>query len=118
MLSDFDLTDMGATQALTLTETGTITRYAVVDDGAGGVTRGAATATTLACRIGPAGKSGEERLIAERVAPQMAYTLTFAAGADVRESDTIVVGSRSFEVAGVVRHTFETARRVVCTEVL
>jgi head-tail adaptor len=115
MLSDADLEDMRATQAAALPESATITRFTFVSDGMGGQIETPAVAGTPACRVGP-GKASE-RVIAGRLTVVTVFPVTFPAGTDVRSSDRITVGTRTFEVIGDGAHALETARRVECVEV-
>lgn len=69
------------------------------------------------CRVSPAGFAPDERLIAERLQGDLAWTLTLPAGTDVTEKDRIMVGTRTFEVIGVLApRSWEVSRRVVCVE--
>jgi hypothetical protein len=45
------------------------------------------------------------------------WTLTLPALTDVRVADHLAVGTRTFEVAGVLARSEEIARRVVCREI-
>lgn len=116
MLSDYERASMIAAQIEALPDTGTVERKTLTDDGAGGFTE-TVTATSLPCRIGmPTGSY--ERAIAGQLGAVAVSVLTFPAGSDIGEADRVTVGTRSFEVKWVFRPTFETARRVLCVEVL
>jgi head-tail adaptor len=95
-----------------------VQRVTLTPDGAGGQTESWSTVATVACRVAPSGQSPQERAIAERVASVSTWTLTLPAETDVRPADRLQVGTRTFEVVGVLARSFEIARRVVCTEVL
>jgi len=45
------------------------------------------------------------------------WTITVPAETDVRAGDRVVVDARTFEVLAVLAGSYETARRVVCSEV-
>jgi head-tail adaptor len=118
MLSETELAMMRATQEEALQDTCTIQGDTEVSDGLGGFTKTSVTVATTVCRVGPTGRSPEERVIADRVSPVQTYTITLPALTSVLEKHRVVTGGRTFEVVGVVRHTYETARRCVCVEVL
>jgi hypothetical protein len=57
--------------------------------------------------------------MAERIGNRSAWLVTLPATTAVDTDDRLVVGSRTFEVVGVLAaHSWETARRVVCVEVV
>ncbi len=101
-----------------LPDTATVQRKTLTSDGAGGYTESWGTVATVACRVSPGGQLTQERVIAESLAATSIWTLTLPALTDVRPLDRILVGSRTFEVAGVGARSDEVSRRVVCTEVV
>lgn len=119
MLTADELAEMRATQTETMSEACDILRKTLSADGAGGVRESEAVAATTVCRIGISGRSPQERMIAAQLGSVVVYTLAFPAPTDVRNADVISVGTRRFEVAGVLDGTdaMETARRAVCVEV-
>jgi hypothetical protein len=78
------------------------------------------TPTTLNgyCRVGKLGNSGVEKEIAGRLSGKVLYTLTIPYDWTAMPSDRLTVGTRVFEVAGVIASGFITARRAVCSEVI
>ena len=118
MLTAAELTAMRATLNASLPDTCEISRVTLEPDGAGGQTETWETIVTVACRVAPSGRSPQERVIAERLSNESTWTLTLPAETDVQAGDRIVVGTRTFRVAGVLTRSFETARRVVCSEVV
>jgi len=117
MLSSNELAELRAMQERNMPETVTRRRHVLTDDGHGGFNSADSDGTTSG-RIGPTGRSPEEQMIAARVSGKQVYTVTVPAGFDVIEADQLIVGSRTFEVVGVVRRSYETARRVVVVEVV
>lgn len=118
MLSTADLTALRAAQEAAMPETVTIYRLTLSDNGAGGFSESWGTASTVSGRIGPYNRQASEGVVAERLAGRAGYTVTLPALTDVREADRLVVGTRTFEVVWVIRRTYETARVVICAEVL
>lgn len=117
MLSDAELAEMRSVQALAQAGTAVITRRTLTSDGMGGFTETWAAAGTVTCRVWPAQESGAERLIADRITEADAWVLTLPYGTDVLADDRISADGRTFEVVAPLPHTWETARRVVATEV-
>lgn len=118
MITPDELAAMRATQVETLPDTCQVRRKTLTSDGMGGQIENWETVTTVACRVAPSGHSPQEQVIAERMSATSTWTLTLPADTDVTAADRLVVGARTFEVAAVLARSFETARRVVCTEVL
>lgn len=114
MLTDDELAEMRACQDAALPDTCTLYRPAATADGAGGATVALATlASDVACRVAPIGRSPAERLWAERIAPDMGWTITLPALTDVRADDRIGHNALSYQVLGVLAPgSWETARRV------
>jgi len=94
-----------------------VQRKTQIDNGAGGFTDTWSTVVSCACRIGISGKSPEERAIADRIGVELPYTVTLPYDTDVTEKDRLVVGTRVFQVLGVLVGSFETARKCVCMEI-
>lgn len=128
------LNDAALAAARTMQEAGmpdlcNIERLSLESDGMGGFEETwSVSGSAVACRIGPTGRLPEERELAGRLGDVMPLTLTLPAATDVKADDRIVVpsplaplpggeGERRFEVAGVVKRSYETARRVVCVEI-
>lgn len=118
MLSTADLLALRAAQEAALPETVTISRLTLADNGAGGYTESWNTAATVAGRIGPYNRQAGESVVAERLAGREGYTVTLPALTDVREADRLVIGARTFEVIWPIRRSYETARVVICAEVI
>jgi head-tail adaptor len=118
MLTAADIASLRAAQEAALPETVTISRLTLADNGAGGFSESWATAATVSGRIGPYNRQASESIVAERLGGRAGYTVTLPALTDVREADRLVVGTRTFEVVQVIRRSHETARVVVCAEVL
>lgn len=118
MIGTAELAAMRAAQALTLTQTATILRVTEASDGAGGQTRTWASAGTAACRVAAA-QTNQAQLtqFAARLGESVGWRVTLDAGTDVRSADRLQVGTRQFEVLGVMAAwTYETARVCLCVE--
>lgn len=115
MLTTAELTDMRATQALTLDQTATVTRRVYADDGAGGSTESTTTAS-LPCRVAPA-SGGQRQMLGGQFAELSVWRVTFAALADVRKNDKVDVLGKKLEVQLVMGpESRETARVTLCVE--
>lgn len=117
MIIASELAAMRATQALTLTTACTIGRRTYASDGMGGQTE-TITNTASLCRCTASNNAPDYQIYAARANETMLWRITFAAGADVLETDKITIGTRAYEVLGVLAPgTVETARVTVCMEV-
>lgn len=113
MLSATELATLRATQVQALPAVATITRRALASDGAGGQTETTST-TTAACRAAVASAQQVE-LVAGQLNERTAWRITFAQGTDVRDTDMISVGGRSYEVLTILAGaSWETARVALC----
>lgn len=119
LLTAAEITAMRAVQAEALPETGVISRLVRTSDGMGGFTEAWTASGTADCRLAPSG--GRESAVAGKLSSVGTWTLTFANGVDVRDADRVVIGAQTFAVettaAGSVDGTWQTAMRVVATEV-
>lgn len=87
-------------------------------NGAGGQTAGAPTTTTASVRIGRMGDSPAEAEIAERLGTTGLVKLAFPLTTDVKATDTVLVGSRTFEVvAPLPLGTYSVDLQVVAKEI-
>ena len=118
MLTAAEITAMKTTLDASLPDSAQVSRKALTSDGAGGFTEVWTSAAAVACRIAASGQTPQEKAIAARLGATSVWTLTFPASTDVKVADRVIVGSRTFEVAGVLAHSWEIGRRVVCVEVL
>jgi head-tail adaptor len=118
MLSTDDLVAMRTTLEDSLPDSCQVSRKTATSDSAGGFTESWATVATVDCRVSASGRSPQERAIADKLTGVSVWTITLPASTDVAIADRLVVGTRSFEVAGVLARSYEISRRVVCVEVL
>lgn len=116
LLSAVELTAMRAVQSDTLPDTAVISRNTPTSDGMGGWTDAWAAVGTVDGRLAPSG-GGAESLMAERITDTDAWNITLPYGTDVTAKDRVSIDGRSFEVVTVLPKSWETARRVVATEV-
>ncbi|MGQ9809704.1 MAG: head-tail adaptor protein, partial [Armatimonadota bacterium] len=84
-------------------------------DGAGGFTETWTPVATAACRLSPLGQTPQEQVIAARLTNISGWVVTLPALTDVRPTDRLVIGSRTFEVVGILTGSWEISRRVICT---
>lgn len=104
------------TQRLAMPESATIQRASYVPDGSGGRTRTwADLATGVPVRVHA--MDADEKEEAGRLGMQGGYTLTVPQGQDLKPADRLVVGSRTFDVAGILgASSFQVDQRVVAQE--
>lgn len=117
MLSVAELAEMRTVQGLAQAGTAVISRKTLTADGMGGFTETWAAAGTVSCRVWPATESGAESLLADRITESDAWVITLPYATDITAKDRIVADGRTFEVVSAIAHTWETARRVVATEI-
>ena len=118
LLSAAEIADMRAVQSDTLPDTVVIWRYTSSSDSMGGVTETWAAAGTVSGRLSPAGRAGQEAIIAERLTAAEPWVITVPQGTTVYERDRMVVGTRTFEIEYINEHAaWETARRCYGYEV-
>lgn len=116
MLTDAQMTAMRAAQEAAMTQTATITRLTKSSDDMGGYTQETSTATA-ACRIAPTLNMPDATIYAGRLQEGLPWRVYFPTGTDVLEGDRLTVGSKDFEVLGILApHTYETATCCVCAE--
>jgi len=94
----------------------TISRNSPAADSQGGQTDSWASAGTDTVSFGPVG-SGAEREIAARLSAVVAYSIGLSPTSDVTARDRIVIGCRTFEVAGVVASSIAAGKVAGCFEV-
>lgn len=120
MLSSAEIAAMRSVQAQALPDTCTIQRKGGNSDGRGGQTVSYSVhASNVACRLGRAGsRSGIETIDADKLQQQTPWVVTFAYDQDVRNTDRIVIGTRTFEAVSIEPHEeWTTALRVQVEEV-
>lgn len=116
MLSTEQLTAMREQQEATMQDTCTIGRRTYVTDNMGGQTEVITYAESVV-RVAASGNMPDYSIFAARANESQLWRLTFPYNTDVRDTDKIVVGARTFEVLGVLAPaTYETARVTVCVE--
>ena len=120
MITSSELDVMRALQTATLELTCQIRRKTLTDDSMGGQTESwANSGSQTVCRISEiSNANATERLLADREVSQMGYIVTLPYGKDVIAGDRLLIsGSRTFEILGVIKRSYETATRVICTEI-
>jgi hypothetical protein len=121
LLTAGELAAMRATADAALPDTCTISRPALVSDGAGGQTSTySQVGGTIACRLSPAGvgTQSDEMELADRDTSTTDWIVTLPAGTDVGEKDRVLTGGRTFEVTRVkAPMSWEISRRVLAIEV-
>lgn len=119
-VTDSDLAAMRAQALELMPDTAVIVRPTYGADGQGGRTEtGTTTVATVACRLMPATQNQRERQLAERIGSDFDWLITLPYGSDVRAADRLTIGTRSFEVVGMMTpHSWDTAVRVAGVEIL
>lgn len=119
MLSTSDIAAMRTALTASMPDSVAISRATSVSDGYGGLTETWATVATVAGRVSPTGYAPDERAVAQRLGNVSSWVVTMPALTDVRVTDRLAVGSRTFEVKEVLGpRSYEVSRRVVCVEVV
>lgn len=117
MLTAAELAAMRTVQEAALPDSCTRSRPNLSSDGRGGQIVGTPDTKAFACRVAPT--TGREAEVAARLTSQVSYTVTLPAGSDVLAEDTLSVGGRVLQVIAVLAGgAWETARRVLCVEVV
>ncbi len=106
-----------AALALTFNAVATISRKAQVADSTGGFTDTYSTVATHRCSFSRAQITPIERENAVQVQGIVFWVFVFAQGTDIRTTDRIIVGTRTFEVVSSATGSLELATRVVCQEI-
>jgi len=118
MLSSADIAAMRATLSASMPDNAQVQRALRTSDGAGGFAETWTTIATVPCRVAPSGLTPTEQVIAERVRSRAVWTLTLPAGTDVTTADRVIVGTRTYEVVGMLTpRSYELATRFVAVEV-
>ncbi len=114
MLTTAEIAAMQATQSAALPDTCTIKTRTLAPDGLGGYTESwTDRASNVACRLTPEADPTED-VVADRFRGRALWTLTLPNGQDISHDDRVVVGSDTYEVAGVREGgAWRTATRVV-----
>lgn len=100
-------------------KTVTIQRPTRTTDNAGGFTTTWATVTTVAGLLLVDDTQPGEPVVGDRQSATQRWTVRLPALTDVTAKDRLVIGTRTFEVAGVVGgHSHELVRTARCVEVL
>ena len=117
LLGAVGIARLKAALAQTFTVSATILRKSQVADNTGGFTDTYTAVATHMCSFSRAQISPIERENAVTVLAIVFWTFVFAAGTDIRTTDRITVGSRTFEVVSSASGSLELATRVVCQEI-
>jgi hypothetical protein len=120
-MSIFTASEMAGLKALqlsSLTDSVDIKRMVLGADGFGGQTATNTTAaSSVPCRIRAMTSTRGEEVLAGRLQGRTPWEITLPTTTDVRESDTIVFGSITYEVIAVRGPgTYMTAIKVVCAK--
>ena len=114
MLTAAEIAAMQDTQETALPDTCTIKSCTLAPDGLGGYTETwTDLASNVACRLTPMADP-TEAIVADRFRGRALWTLTLAEGQAISHDDRVVVGSDTYEVAGVREGgNWRTATRVI-----
>lgn len=102
----------------TFSATAVIYRKAQVADDTGGYTDAYVATSTVQCSFTRSGITPVERENAVQVRSIAFFNVVFAFGTDVRPTDRVRVGTRTFEVVSSALGSMEIATRVVCQEIV
>lgn len=118
ILSASEVAELVAIDESTMTDTATIRRFTSVSDGMGGATDTWATVTTVKCRIQAYTRiTSLEQVTSDQMAVTADFVVFLPVGTDVRNTDKLVIGTRTFEVRHGVPHTWQTSLRVPVVEI-
>lgn len=116
MLGPGELSFMRSAQAQALPDTCDVKRASRASDGAGGTTLTWSTIySDIPCRI--ASGTATERQGDGSVRVMRQTVLTLAHDRTVQQGDRVVSGGRTYEVDGVLEHSWRSARRVTLVEI-
>lgn len=103
-------------ERVAMPETGSVQRPAYASDGSGGRTTTWSTVdASVPVRVHT--MDADEKEEAGRLGLQGSYILTVPQAQDVRPRDRLVVGSRTFDVAGILgAHSFQVDQRLAAQE--
>lgn len=105
-------------QTAYLPDTCSISRLTETASGDGTAESWTTAASGVSCRVSPLASGANERLGGGMSVEAVAdWTVWLPYGQDVRVTDRIVFGSRTFEVARVGARSYETARECICREI-
>lgn len=118
LLSTTEIADMRSVQNDTMPDTVVIWRYTSTSDSMGGMAETWAAVGTVSGRLAPAGGSGREQILADRLTAAEPWVITMPNGTTLYERDRLVIGARTFEVEYINAHAaWETALQVYGYEV-
>lgn len=103
--------------ARTFTSTAIVKRKTAVIDNAGGTTNTYAPAHQYPCSFAPYPVRGVERENTARVQSVAYWQFTFAADADIQQTDRLVIGARTFEVASAGAGSLAISQGVLALEI-
>ncbi|NPV85988.1 MAG: head-tail adaptor protein [Anaerolineae bacterium] len=119
MLSATEILSMRSGQASALPDVCILMSGSAVTDDTGGRIVTYVSSGSVMGRLSWSGFHPVEKVAAERLGISVPYVVTLPAGTEVNESQRIVINGRTFEVKAVLcGGEWETARRVLCAEVL
>lgn len=106
-----------AIDEMAMPDTGIIKRKSSTADGKGGQIITWATVATVKCRLATTRAQSADGATGDRLGNVAEFIVRFPVGTDVRNSDRIEIGTRTFEVVKPVAHTYQTSLRVQVVEV-
>lgn len=114
-----EMAGLRALRASAFDLTCTIRATAETRDDEGGPTPGTITDVTgVPCNLSAVSSADPERLIADRLGVATPWVISLPVGQAVTPANTILIGSRAFEVKAVLSgRSYETSTRVLAEEV-
>lgn len=102
------------------TETCEIRRATAVNDGRGSELLTYSPLATVSCKRTPETVTGRasEATVGGRASGETYWSISLPAGTDVANGDRLLVGSRTYEVTGVIDKTIELQRDVRAVEIV
>lgn len=118
VLRDFNLTRLRRARQVTFNTEAIVMRKSYVSDGGGGQIDTYTIVGTYPCTFAPAQVRPLEREREPGLQAFIEWRFVFAYGTVIRQTDRLLVGSRTFEVVGQGVSSYDIANNVSCLEIL
>jgi len=116
-LAASEMAAMRAAQEAAMPNSCTVVSALANADGMGGSTSGASTAGPYICRLSPAGASGQEKMVANRVGFVGLWRIDVQVTNPVTEGNTVLISGRTFNVVDVTTDAWGVSKFALATEV-
>lgn len=118
MISTAELNSLRTQVAQTFSASATVLRKVQTEDTSGGFADTYTILATYACSFGRYPVRPLERENQPRVFSISEWSFLFSVDADVRVTDRLAVGNRTFEVVDAGLGSADVARRAICLEII